>query len=160
MAHTAKVDLVLRASEVRAGRPSPAVSPVWLTLNGTPFPMADWWDFPVVVLRSLTGAVVEVSDAHTAVAKCYFFDGPYYLRLRRRPDGAIRIEAIDEGVRDEGVTVVVVDVAWEDLARTVEASALELLEACRRRRWDDSDVRALRSNVRSLQAARRARGPS
>lgn len=160
MAQTASMDVQLTFSQLRAGQSGSVLAPIWVTLGGTAFPMEDWWDFPVVVLGSLAGALVDVGGTADGKATSYFFDGPYEIRLQAIGDGVVRVEGAKIGVHDMGAVLARTEVRWMHLAAVVEDVAVRLLEECERTAWTGPDVRALFAVVSSLQRLRASRGPS
>jgi hypothetical protein len=160
MAKTVTMSIEITLSQLRRGERGSVLAPIWISLQGAEFPMADWWDFPVVVLSALVAGVVKVGGEGGPDARCHFLDGPFHLRLHRAVGGVIRIEGVDTGPSDSGTVLGTAELTWDHLARKTEDAAARLLEECDRRHWDSPDINALKLTLESLRAACRVRGPN
>ncbi|MFI8235440.1 hypothetical protein ACIGDI_42330 [Streptomyces sp. NPDC085900] len=114
---------------------------VWIDISGCPFPESNWNDMPVAFIVELIDAVSFVRQAEGRRRRVRFFDGPFWIDLVGRGDGAVNVSANAHGA-DKKVTVSV-----HDMARSLTAVRTELVRACLERGWGEQmDVRRLQAH--------------
>jgi hypothetical protein len=113
---------------------------VWINISGYPFPESNWNDMPVAFLVELLDAVAFVRHAEGRRRRVRFFDGPFWIDLVGRGDGAVSVSANAHGADKEAT------VSAHDMAKSLAAIRIELVRACLERGWGEQmDVRRLQA---------------
>lgn len=113
---------------------------VWINIAGYPFPESNWNDMPVAFLVELLDAVAFVRHAEGRRRRVRFFDGPFWIDLVGRGDGAVSVSANAHGADKEAT------VSAHDMAQSLAAIRIELVRACLERGWGEQmDVRRLQA---------------
>ncbi|MGO4461971.1 hypothetical protein AB4039_32460 [Streptomyces sp. M-16] len=113
---------------------------VWVDISGFSFPEPNWNDMPVAFIMELLDAVDFVRRAEGRRRRVRFFDGPFWIDLAGRGDGAVSVSANAHGACKEAT------VSARDMARSLAAVRIALVRACLARGWGEQmDVRRLQA---------------
>lgn len=131
------------------------VGPIWIELEGSAFPQANWTDFPLSLLTEWTSLALELeSDRPADWLRFDFLDGNYAFLMRSR---AIRVWQVrlltgsnDHCLRDASISE---DAFVESL---LKASNL-LIHSIRRRSWTHPECEVLVRRVQELASRSRSR---
>ncbi len=69
---------------VERGHNLPATGPIWIILNGNPFPSQDWDDFVVVIMSAMCTAITRLLSGLSEQETIYFMDGPHQLLFTKK----------------------------------------------------------------------------
>lgn len=113
---------------------------VWINISGCSFPERNWNDIPVALLAELLDAVSFVRHAEGRHRRVRFFDGPFWIDLVGRSDGAVTVSANAHGADNQAT------VSGHDMARSLAEVRIDLVHACLERGWGEQmDVQRLRA---------------
>jgi hypothetical protein len=102
------------------------------------FPMAGWFDFPVVVLAWWIQGLFELSSGTSESFQGLFMEGPYAFTVRTDAGG---VAAVAWGHR--GNEVPVGTMPLQDLLQSAVCAGEMVAEACRAQKWRNSDLNHL-----------------
>jgi hypothetical protein len=121
---------------------------VWLAVDGSAFPTAQWWDFIVVVLGWWCQALLGLLGGEQGPIEVNFMDGPYRVELGPLANGSLHVVVIERDQKGH-----VADVEAGPLVLSVLSAAARILHECKRRNWWSRDEEAL---AQAREALRRA----
>ncbi|WP_162929152.1 hypothetical protein [Streptomyces sp. YIM 130001] len=113
---------------------------IWVDMSGYAYPESHWNDMAVALLVELLDAVESLDGASDKQARVRFFDGPFWIDLAGRGDGALHLSVRIDGVeRQEAVDL-------GELRESLKRVGGELATACVGRGWgDEQEVRRLQA---------------
>ncbi len=145
---TTETHLVIELGKLDLRPQGPATAGIWLTLNGSHFPMIGWNDFVVVVLGWWVAAVLRLLQSDSASELVHFMDGPYAVEISRMPSGRfqLRMFAGPNGGRE----VAVGEAEVRQFISELSVQSRNLLDVCRLRGWWSLDAEELKSHLQNM----------
>ncbi|MBV9266672.1 MAG: hypothetical protein JO061_10940 [Acidobacteriaceae bacterium] len=145
---TTETHLVTELGKLNLRPQGPATAGIWLTSNGSHFPMIGWNDFVVVVLGWSVAAVLRLLQNDSASERIHFMDGPYAVEISRVPSGRfqLRMFAGPNGGREVAKGEAQVRQFIDELS----TQSRRLLDECRLRGWWSPDAEELESHLQKL----------
>jgi hypothetical protein len=138
--------LVVHASSISFRSTSPATGDVVLLVDGSPFPMAGWNDFVVVIVGSWISSLLRIVQNTSEIERVYFMEGPYAVDIGPLEDGVIRIRAIERPNREHTL----IDVLFRPLVESAVSAADQVLMVCGGAGHKSRDSEKLRSALDGL----------
>lgn len=130
--------ITVDASKLQQGSRGKITGQLHATIDGEPFPEAQWNDFPVVVLTWWLDAISQLLKEEVRSADLRFMDGPFLLRVSHQRRGLFRVEAI-RGAKILRTT----DVIARAFANSIINAGLSVRQACADQGWSSDDLTAL-----------------
>jgi len=121
---------------------------VFIRVGGVSFPGDHWSDFPIVILGWWLEPVSRILHGKTHLWECRFMDGPYMARLEKHSEDVWNFT----GLRD-GRTEYTERIACRSFIQSLLEAARQILDACKKRGWQDRDIDVLESAVRTIEHA-------
>ena len=141
--------IILDCTTLHMSKMGSATGNIWIDVNGTAFPEAEWSDFPITILGWWLQAYIEAQTPHQAAMTFVLMDGPFALKLCRADDDSWIVELSETGRRSERSNAAG-SVNDGDVLRALLDAANTLLAECDRRGWVTSDVEDLRNRSLTL----------
>ncbi|MFI6503920.1 hypothetical protein [Nonomuraea typhae] len=131
----------LDRTRVENDSPELVVAPIWLDLDGSPFPEEGWFDFPIPLLTWWLTEVRDLLNGEQDECWLTFMDGPFEARIAREGDAFVVDLTHWEEVTDHFIGVRV-----DELLTSLEATARSLIAICESRQLgSEVDMAALRA---------------
>jgi len=111
---------------------------VWFDFDGPSFPSAGWSDFVVVIL----GWWIQALRSNDRSCRLQFMDGPYSLRVNRKPGGRATVDCTRDDLAGEKI-LFSCEVDFLKLREAVSSAGRSVSEACRAMKWESSDILGL-----------------
>ncbi len=145
---TTETHLVTELGNLNVRPQGPATAGIWLTSNGSHFPMTGWNDFIVVVLGWWVAAVLRLLQNDSASERIHFMDGPYAVEISRMSSGRfqLRMFAGPNGGRE----VAVGEAKAREFISELSIQSRKLLDECRLQGWWSPDADELKSRLQGM----------
>jgi len=127
----------------------PATAGIWLTMNGSHFPMIGWNDFVVVVLGWWMAAIVRLLQNESVIERIDFMHGPYAVEISRMKSGRFQLRTF--AGPDGGHEVAVGEAAVKAFVSELSIQSQKLLDECRLRGWWSPNAEDLKSDYARFQ---------
>ncbi len=145
---TAETHLVTELGKLSLRPQGPATAGIWLTSNGSHFPMIGWNDFVVVVLGWWVAAVLRLLHNDSASERIHFMDGPYAVEISRMPPGRFQLRMF--AGPNGGHEVAVGEAEVRQLVTELSVQSRKLLDQCTLRGWWSPDAEELKSQLQNM----------
>jgi hypothetical protein len=145
---TTETHLVTELGELNVRLQGPAIAGIWLTINGSHFPMIGWNDFIVVVLGWWTAAILRLLQNESASERIHFMDGPYAVEISRMKSGRFQLRTF--AGPDGGHEVAVGEAAVKPFVSELSIQSRKLLDECRSRGWWSRDAEDLKAHLQII----------
>jgi len=123
--------------------------PIWIELDGHSFPTDNWYDFPVVILGWWLNNIKLLVTGKTRKCECLFMDGPYEFQITMQNSQMWSIKFIERRLdKDECLFERVIDP--NALFLEMLSSANIIVDVCRRKGWESSDLLDLEKEIDSI----------
>jgi hypothetical protein len=145
---TDETHLVTDVEVLSVRHQGPAIAGIWLAIGNSPFPMAGWTDFVVVVLSWWAAALVRLLRNQSQRERVYFMDGPYSVELSKSQSERLhfRMFAGAGGGRE----VAAAEVELNGFVNEVVHQSRRILDECKLRDWWSHDAETLESHLNVL----------
>jgi hypothetical protein len=118
--------LIVDGSSI-AFRPSgPATGDIALLVDGTPFPLAGWNDFVVVIVEAWISALLRLLQGASETERVHFMEGPYAVDIGPLAGDSLRLRAFERPNREHTLVVV----RSLTLVESAIKAAEEVLKVC------------------------------
>lgn len=109
--------------------------------------MHGWNDFAIVILTAFAEAALRLRRRDSTHETVRFMDGPFRVELEAKSDHEWTIELVAEDESDNGREL---SIHPGSLIVSIRSASVELLDACRERRFWTRDEEALQGLLASL----------
>lgn len=121
--------------------------PLAVRFGSTWFPEKSWTDFPIVVIGWWLDACESLKSGNDAVF--HFMDGPFQFNARQVGNGRIALESVERH-GDDSSRIAQTTVPASLVIQTIVSAAREILAACKRKKWSDSDILQLQAMLERI----------
>jgi hypothetical protein len=142
--------LHLNLSSLKAGRAGSVTGEIWFD-GDFPFPEVGWSDFPIEVLAWWLELLGKLASGEITTGQVSFMDGPYRIRALVSGD-VLRVEFLSEHPGVHGGSRVT---SLASALTHAIATAIALLDECRRRTWNSEAISNLQRTLTTIQAQSR-----
>jgi hypothetical protein len=122
------VGLTVDASSLRRSRLGTISGQIYLQSNQGAFPALGWSDMAIPFLCAWLNAILTLSVGRPDTERVYFFEGPYYVDLRRLGSNSTSILMVEDRLNGTQQSV---EIPTSEVLRNAASSSSQILAECR-----------------------------